>query len=193
VKKILAILSIPVLLIIYYLVLCPLYFDYQVKEYDGDGNIKNISIRFALVPIDGYTLSFEKFDLSKPFSKVYTLKNLPADSEPLIYLAVEDSNWNYTNDSNIAELTSAVEFIVTSGTGEEILHFQNELNDMVWSWPLSGQDVHAHGLYNSRKLDKDSHFKAEDKETYTLNINYHPDEALNGHLGFLYLRFGGSL
>ena len=95
-----------------YLILNPVYFDSKVRKYEGDGQIENISWRFYTFPINGYSISFDSFGLSKSFSKTYNLKNLPDTGETSFYLAFEDSQRHYLKDSNKSNLKATVKLVI---------------------------------------------------------------------------------
>jgi len=162
------------------------YLKKEVAKYSGDGTIKDISLRFFVMPVPGYSITFPSFDLSQPLERTYTLSNLPDLAHSGVFLIVESED--YYEDEDRLKLISKVELTVTDSQNQTALHVENQLKEMIWMYAHRGV-VKGHALYN---LDT-SFFTPNKNETYKLHIKYSPDDALSGRKGYIFIRCGGRL
>lgn len=159
----------------------------QVKKYHGDGVIKDISLRFVVCPVKGYSITFPKFHLDSTFEKTYRLSNLPVINYDIgLYFIVEGLTY-YWDAKNRKDLKGSVEISLYNSKHEQVMKVEKSLGDFVWSNQFS--DSNGYELY-----DKDnSFFQPVKNESYTLNIKYSPDANLGQAKGYFLLRGGGSL
>jgi hypothetical protein len=179
-----------ILPIVYLVIINPVghypYLKKEVAKYNGEGAIKDISLRFIVMPIPGYSITFPPFDLDQPFEHTYTLSNLPALANAGVFLIVESEN--YFEDEERLKLNSRVELTITDSQSQTALGVDNHLKEMIWMYAHRGV-VTGHALYN---LDT-SFFAPNKHETYKLHIKYSPDKALTGRKGYVFIECGGHL
>lgn len=162
------------------------YLKREIVRYNGDGNIKDISLRFLVLPVPGYRITFTPFELDQPFSDAYTLSNLPDLGHVGIYLIVESES--YFKDEERLKLDAKVEITLTNSKNEVVLKVDNYLKEMTWMYAHQGL-VRGHALYN---LDT-SFFSPKKHEQYKLQIKYSPDETLSPRKGYVFIECGGHL
>ena len=162
----------------------------MVSNYDGDGEIVNISWRLGPIPISGFSIHFEEFDLSQPLSKTYNIQNLPDTDEISLILAFEDPRRIYDSDSKKSKLVAGINIKVFDVDNNTLMDFEGKLKSMTWQFPFGRDGSVSHGLYDvSQTINKaiDTH-RAE-----RIVIEYSPDSSLKEHKGRLYITWGGSI
>jgi hypothetical protein len=163
----------------------------RIRPPAGDGTFANHSRRFPWgtvgIPVPGYTIEFEHFDLADPYDATYNVAQLPQIEQwPLVYLCVADPKRLLNTDAARHRLTAAVEFEITDSKGQSVCRVQQPVAKMWWSDPEGGRDTY--GLY----VDE-SEFKYDPNEKYRIRVHYTPDPALKGFKGFVFIRCGGSI
>jgi len=158
----------------------------EISRYNGDGIIKDISFRFTVFPVKGYSITFTLFELGQPFSNTYTLSNLPDLDHVGVYLVVESED--YFKDEERLKLNSKVELIMTDAKDQVVLKVDSYLKELIWMSAHQGI-VRGYALYN---MDT-SFFSPKKNERYTLKVRYYPDETLSSRRGYIFIRCGGTL
>jgi hypothetical protein len=163
-----------------------------VQRHAGDGQFSNTSWRFPWVtvglPVPGYEINFDDFDLGEEFDATYNVARLPSLSgEVGIYLSVVDPGHELRSDESRHELNATVEIEVIDGNGKLACRVQQPLGRMTWAEPEGGADTY--GLY----LLPQSFFKSEQNEKYQIHLRYSPDDRMSGFRGFVHVRCGGSI
>jgi len=158
----------------------------DISRYTGDGTIEDISFRFTVFPVKGYSISFTPFEMGQEFSDSYGLSNLPDLDDVGVYLVVESDD--YISEIEKLKLNAKVELILTDSKNQTELRVDKQLKELIWSYPHRGA-ISGHALYD---LDK-SFFSPRIGEQYTLRINYSPDENLSLRKGYVFIRCKGSL
>lgn len=163
-----------------------------VEPHAGDGQFKNHSWRFPHdrfgVPVAGYTIDFEKFDLGRPFEATYRIEQLPTFGNRVgVYLSVVDVHGKYDRLEARKSLAAVVEISVVDQNGVVVSEVEQPLGKLIWAGGEGGADTH--GLYD---LD-DSFFAPAEGGRYEIRIRYRPDPQLSGMSGFVHIRCGGSI
>jgi hypothetical protein len=158
----------------------------------GDGKFTNISWRFPWricgIPIPGYTIEFDHFDLSTEREVSYHLEKLPlVRSEVGVYLCLNDSQHLWQTDESHTQLKGRVELEVTDELGKSVCRVNQPLAKLIWAYPEGGPETY--GLY---KL-QESFFPAVRNKKYRIHVHYSPDPSLKGVEGFVFIRCGGSV
>jgi hypothetical protein len=163
------------------------YLSSQLNKYSGDGVIKDESIRFLVLPVKGYSISFPIFNLGTNQNKSYRLSELPTIGKKVgIYFVIEDPIY-YWRDENIKTLEGGIEIILRDSKGVQLIKINSKLKDLIWSSHYA--KVNGHALYN---LDK-SFFNSDRSQNYVLDFRYIADMKLKQTNGNVYIRCGGSL
>jgi hypothetical protein len=158
----------------------------EVSRYDGDGIIEDISGRYLVYPMPGYSITFPLFDLGQPFEDTYSISNLPDLNDVGIYLVVESDS--YVGDEERKTLHSKVELTLIDSKGKVALEHNSYLKDMTWMYEHHGV-IDGHRLYNLNT----TFFSPIKCERYKLHIKYSPDEALAHRKGHVLIRrYGGG-
>lgn len=163
-----------------------------VEPHSGDGRFENHSWRFPYgnfgLPIPGYEIDFERFDLGQPFEASYRIERLPAIPNYLgVYLSLSDPAEKFWRDEARQPLTATVEITVFDQDGAVVCDVKRPIKEMVWAHPEGGPDTF--GVYD---LDE-SFFEPQPGERYEIRLKYLPDAALTGMEGFVHIRCGGSI
>jgi hypothetical protein len=163
-----------------------------VRPHVGDGHFINTSWRFPWrtigLPIPGYEINFDEFDLGTEFDATYHIEQLPSFGNHVgVYLSINDPERRFTHDESRKKLTARLEIEVTDRQGNTLCQVQHPLGEMVWADPEGGPN--AYGLY---KLDE-SFFSPNGAGQYRIHLHYSPDPALKNFRGFAHIRCGGSI
>jgi hypothetical protein len=163
-----------------------------VEPHVGDGQFENHSWRFPHrdygVPVAGYTIDFEQFDLGRPFAATYQVERLPLAGQRVgVYLSVVDPERKFHRLEARKQLGAEVEITIVDGDGTMVRTMKQPLGKLIWANSEGGADTH--GLYDL----VDSFFPAADGGRYEIRLRYQPDPALEGMTGFVHVRCGGSI
>lgn len=163
-----------------------------VERHIGDGQFQNRSWRFPHrdygVPVAGYTIDFEEFDLSLPFEATYEVERLPlAGNRVGVYLSIVDPEQRFALLEARRQLTAQVEISVVDLHGKRVCRVRKSLGTLIWAGDEGGPNTH--GLYDL----VDSFFAPAEAGRYQIRIRYEPDPTLSGMIGFVHLRCGGSI
>jgi hypothetical protein len=164
----------------------------EIRPHVGDGRFANHSWRFPWVtvgiPVTGYTIEFDHFDLSSDYDASYRLEQLPIiGKEAVIYLCISDPNHKWRTDDSRRQLTATVEFDIIDGRGQSVCSVKQRLGKMYWAEPEGGKDTY--GLY----VLPESEFEPQRSEKYRIHLHYSADPQLSGLEGFAWIRCGGSI
>jgi hypothetical protein len=164
----------------------------DVQPHRGDGKFENHSSRFPWahfgMPVPGYTINFEEFDLANAFDATYRVEQLPiVDKQLGIYLSVMDHDNKFRTDEARNQLAAKIEITIVDQQGKTVCHVEQPLAKMRWAWPEGGRDTY--GVYD---LDQ-SFFMPQNDSHYRLQVQYWPDPKLSGLRGFFRIRCGGSI
>jgi hypothetical protein len=164
----------------------------DVQPHVGDGRFENHSWRFPWksvgLPVPGYTIRFEQFDLANPFEATYRIEKLPKLKPHVgVYVCVADPDRKWEDYAARKRLKTTIELDVTDGQGATVCHVRRPIGEMIWSDPEGGPNTY--GLYD---LDE-SFFVPSDGERYQIRIRYIPEPGLAGFKGFVFIRCGGSI
>ena len=156
----------------------------------AEGEFRDISLRFPWplfgIRVPGYEITFDQFDLSKPYSADYRIGELPeiARTPADVFLCVEDPGGRFSHDAD-RRLSARVTIDVLDERGSNACHVEERLADMRWSWPTRHAPVF--GLYS-----EGSFFFPRGGAAYRVRVRYIPDPRLSGHRGFVYMMCGGK-
>lgn len=158
----------------------------------GDGRFENHSWRFPRkhfgVPIPGYMIYFDEFDLGRDFAATYRIGDLPQLARPVVvYLCIRDPLRTLRSDDVREQLTSDWVMEVFDEEGTTVANVKLSLGELIWADPQGGADTY--GLYD---LDG-SRFEARAGETYEIRVRYAGNPKLVGFTGFVFIRCGGSI
>jgi len=172
--------------------LCSNLIMWPIASHVGDGQFRDISWRFPWViigiPVPGYSITFEQFDLSKGYIDSYTLEKVPViGKDVVLYLCVADPRHALRDDLARQRLKAEVQFDVVDEHGKSECHVDKPLAKMYWADPEGGAD--CYGLYSL----PESVFVSRKGAQYKLRVRYSPDPQLSGFRGFVYIRCGGSI
>jgi hypothetical protein len=164
----------------------------SVERHSGDGRFENHSWRFPWrtygLPIPGYLISFDEFDLSKDFAATYEIGYLPIiGREVVVYLCIRDPERKFSSDQVRKRLTNEWKLEVVNGQGKRGCELESPLAKMYWAEPEGG--ANTYGLYD---LDG-SEFKATKGGKYEIRVRYTGEPSLKGLKGFVHIRCGGSI
>src|SRR5215813_559035 len=114
-----------------------------IQPHVGDGKFENHSWRFPWIsvglPVPGYTIEFNHFDLANPYDSTYSVGRLPQiDRRPYIYLCIKDSNRLLRSDEDRKRLTAKVQIDITDSKGQSVCHVQQPLAKMYWAGDEGG-------------------------------------------------------
>jgi len=185
---VLLVVSMPISVLIAFL--CSKLIMRPITPHVGDGQFQNISWRFPWgtvgIPITGYSITFERFDLAKGYTASYTLEKVPDIGKCLeVYLCVVDSRRTLRDESTRRSLQAEIQFDVFDEHGRLVCHVKKPIAQMDWADPQGGTD--CYGLYS---LGQSQFFSRKDMK-YTLHVRYSPDPQLSGFRGFVFVRCGG--
>jgi len=170
------------------------YSKHGVTQYHGDGVIRDVSQRGWPFSSHGFVIELEQFDLGSAFDKQFHLSSVPtiAGSHVEIALAVEDEEISRQGiaavDALRKKLVASLSIAVSDSASVVATEFSANIGSLVWSSPVHG--------YTGRWLysESGSFFTPRSAETYSLLVQYAPDETLRGKRGriYLYSGYGGS-
>lgn len=157
-----------------------------VGGYKGDGIIKDITWKFAgIMPILGYSVDFQDFDLSRSYKANYSLTNLPKDLHRVgVYLLIKDKRSNWPDERKKTVKDAHVIIKIKDAEGRLIKEVNQLLKDMWWADENGG--LGAYDLDNS-------FFEPKDGAGYILEVEYQPGIEFEGIRGNIYIRAGGSI
>lgn len=163
-----------------------------VAPHLGDGQFQNRSWRFPHceygVPVAGFTIDFEKFDLSQPFEATYEVERIPlAGNRVGVYLSIIDPEQKFERLEARRPLVATVEISVVDPQGKQLCDVKQSLGKLIWAGDEGGPNTH--GLYDL----VESFFASSGAGRYEIRIRYLPDPVLAGMIGFVHIRCGGSI
>lgn len=164
---------------------------WPIAPHVGDGQFRDTSWQYPWgtigIPITGYSITFERFDLAQGYNKSYTLERLPDIEKDLgVFLCIADPRHALRGDSTRERLKAEFQFDILDEHGKLICRHENKpIAKMHWADPQGG--ANCYGLYSLGA----SEFTSRKEGKYTLHIRYSPDPQLSGFHGFIYIRCGG--
>ena len=162
-----------------------------VEPHSGDGRFEKHCWRLPYIdyglPIPGYTIDFEDFNLGQPFEATYRVERLPDLPNKLgVYLSIVDPAHRFRHDEAREPLAAAIEISVLDQNGKVVCEVKQPIAKMWWAHPEGGRDTF--GLHVEQ-----SFFVPTKDGRYEIRVRYRPDPALSGVKGFIHIRCGGSI
>lgn len=162
------------------------YFTSGIRDYAGDGTIRDASQRGGGFRTRGYLVELPNFRLNRPYEHTFQLVGLPTIEGKRVEIAfLVPETFSQTHTANAH---STVEFSLSTTDGKQITSHKSTLGDLIWSSP-----VHGHSGYALYHLDR-SFFQPVSTERYRLRITYSPAAGADSGEGYFYLwsAVGGS-
>ncbi len=155
----------------------------------GDGEFRNISFRAGPFALPGYTISMAAFDLGKPFRAEYALEQIAnIHRKCTVNLAIRNPN-SQLLESSFWKLNGRFRLTLLNSSGKTLVGYDARLGDFHWETTSDWTDhTRIHVLYPPENGD----FAPDPRERYTILVTYEPDRALEGLMGYVYIRNGGG-
>ncbi len=146
----------------------------EMKKFVGDGSLIYIP-KPGLLGVDGYTLRFPSFDISKPFSIQYDFINLPTRNDPYWIYFIPDENLDFLNFND-----SQISISLSESDGKQIFSIKNYFSDWIEiNQPVAPKTTMKKFRLSSSKKDLDSlSFLPEKDKKYTLKLAFVPSQQL---------------
>src|SRR5262245_23823034 len=114
-----------------------------VAPHVGEGQFQNHSWRFPHrdygLPLPGYTIDFEKFDLGQPFEATYEVARLPlAGNRVGVYLSVVDPGKKFEQLESRKRLIATIEISIIDGYDKIACKVNEPLARLVWAGDEGG-------------------------------------------------------
>ena len=157
-----------------------------VLPHNGDGKFTNTTQVAPLVRIPGYAVRFEPFDLSRDYSKSYSVDSLPAlKNDAFVELHLNDFD-KFKWEEMINASTARLSVSIANTDGDQLLRFNTSLSKMIWGRDGADDVVYGYDITNGR-------FQPAPGDKLQITLNYTGDKSLGGNTGLLELDCGGSL
>ena len=163
----------------------------QVKNYSGNGTIKYIPSTFLGCP--GVEIKIESISLTQKFSRSYQLVNLPVTKRTywIWFEIISPPLIKYVENGKVnTKATLRMKLFVNSNSNSTVLFdFYGSLSSELWS---CGNDSIAYFDQFAESNDEFSAFEVtNDKNSYTLYVEYDPKGTPIGTSGYFRIRSGG--
>ncbi len=145
------------------------------SAYQGDGVISKIKF----LPNPGIKVEFEKFSLSRPYSKTYRLEGLPrhrSDYFVGLAVAVEQPDFDQNPRAVLERPAGTLHLVLRDGSGTSLFDCQRPVNQIQWTW-VAGERLGWFGKVAGPRSETSKIFPADLKSPQpptTLEVQYEP-------------------
>lgn len=160
-----------------------------LTSHQGDGQFRDLSHYVGPIPVRGYSIAFDHFDLSKEYHRTFVFRRLPQIGIKCgVYFVIYDPDDSLgIGPGHKFTKAGKIHLQLVNSAGLTVVETAGSPRDFI---AYGGRHTGAQYLEALYDFDR-SFFHPITREEYTLHVDYWPDPNLASLRAFAYLECGG--